>query len=350
VESSLPSVTIAQRSPLPLTGVGMRKRAAFYTQLARQLDAGIGVVRSLRTLAGQGGSRRLAHAAAAMADHVEAGNRLSAAFAQHPNVFPPNEVRMIEGLEHAGREPEAMLRIARLLDRLALARARVIAGMIYPAVMLWAAFCLLPLVLAYVFGGPEAATRALLGQLRALAIGVGAWLALGMLFRSIPRHSALRVATHAAALVVPLLGKLFRRLALTRFADTFQALYVAGVTAPEAMSRAALACGNDFIGSRILRVAPLVADGALVSAALARSGVIPTLDLNLIEVGEQGGKLDAALAKFAQYEQEDLEIGIERLARILPTAAILLMVTILGAMVLAQWGAHFGAIERIMGR
>lgn len=346
----LPLVNIPKRSPFPFLGVSMRKRAAFYTQLARMLQAGIGVGRCLDTLAGQGGSWRLARAAQAMAAHVQAGGRLSEAFAQHPNIFPPNETRVIEGAEYAGREPDAMLGIARLLDRLALARGKVVAGMIYPAACLGVAFVGLPLAIAYVVSGPMAALRVLLAELQVLGIAAAIWFVALVAFRSIPQRSALRVGVHALALALPLFGKTFRRLALTRFADTFEGLYSAGVMVPEAMARAATACGNDFIGSRILSTAPMVAEGTPVSAALARSGVIPQLALNIIQVGETSGKLEASLQKFAEYQREDLEIGIERLARILPTAALFLMIVVLAYMVLKAWGAYIGSMQQMIGR
>lgn len=349
MEPQLSTMTLPQRSPLPFTGVSMRKRAAFYTQLARMLQAGIGVGRCLATLAGQGGSWRLSRAASAMAAQVQAGNRLSEAFAQHPNIFPSNEVRVMEGAEHAGKEPDAMLAIARLLDRLALARSKVMAGLIYPAFCLGVAFIGLPLVITYLLSGTDAALRVLLGQLEVAGIVAAIWLAVVVLFRSIPQGSGLRVGVHALVLGVPLFGKTFRRLALTRFADTFQGLYAAGVMVPEAMARAASACGNDFIGERILRKTPMVTQGTPVSVALSQSGVIPQIAVNLIEVGEMSGKLDATFEKFAEYQREDLEIGIERLARILPTIALFLMIAILAYMVLRAWGAYIGGINQALG-
>jgi len=349
VAEQLPTVVIPQRSPLPFMGVSLRKRAAFYTQLARTLQAGIGIERGLAMLARQGGSWRLSRAAAAMAAHVAAGNPLAQAFARHPNIFPANEVRVIEGAARAGREPEAMLHIARLLDRIALARGKVVAGLIYPGACLLAAFVGLPLGIAYVLGGSEAALKLFLGQLGSAAVIAAVALAVYVAFHLIPNDSPLKTAVHGLALWVPLFGKQFRRLALARFADTFQSLYAAGMMLPEAMSRAAMACGNAFIGGRILRVAPQVTNGAPLADALAQTRVVPLIGLNLIQTGEISGKLDASLEKFAQYQHEDLELGIERLAKILPIIAIFLMIIILACAVLSAWGAYIGGLTSAMG-
>ncbi|HUT34054.1 MAG TPA: type II secretion system F family protein [Planctomycetota bacterium] len=328
----------------------MRKRAAFYSQLARMLQAGIGVGRCLATLAGQGGSYRLARAAQAMARHVAAGNPLAEAFAHHPNIFLANEVRVIEGASRAGREPDAMLAIARLLDRLATARTRVVAGMIYPVACLGVAFIVLPLVLAYftgMFGGVGHVLRV---QFCVLGIAAGVWLGLLVAFRSIPEGSRTRVGVHAFALGLPLFGKILRRLAMARFADTFHSLYVAGVMMPEALARAATACGNAYIGSRILGVVPEVTRGGSVAAALAQSGVIPVMGVNLIETGEVAGKLEDQLQRFAEYQSEDLEVGIERMTKILPTAALFLMIIILAYAVLAAYGAYISGAMNLVNQ
>jgi len=341
-----PQIPIPRRSRLPFMGVSLRKRSAFYTQLARTLNAGIGPVRALGILAGQRGSVRLARAAAAMAADTQAGRRLSEAFARHPNLFPPNELRMIEGAGFAGREPETMLRIAQLLDRIAYAKGRVLAGLVYPGFCLIAAFAGLPLLVAFFTGSVEAVLR---GQAVVAATVLAAWLAVAVVFRSVSDSSALKGVVHATALHVPLFGKLLRRLALARFAETFRCLYEAGVMVPEAMERAAAACGNSHIGGRIARTVPSVRQGTSVTEALGRSGVIPVIGLNLIEIGEHAGALDSSLQKFAEYQHDDLELGIERLARILPTAAIFLMILILAYTVIRAWGAYIGGMNSLMG-
>ena len=338
-----------RRSPLPLMGVSKRKRAAFYTQLARMLHAGIGPVRALGTLATQGGSWRLSRAAADMAAQCQMGGTLGEAFARHPNLFPPNEMRMIEAAGLSGTAPETLLRLARLLDKLANSASKVIAGLIYPCLCLCVAFGALPLLVAYFVGSAGSATRVLLAQLGVVGVLIGGVLLLVTAFRYLSEQSGARVALHAFVLHVPLFGKLFRRLALARFADTFQCLYAAGVMVPEALARAATACGNAWIGSRILRVAPMVKEGVPLAVALAQSGVVPRIGLNLIEVGEQAGELEATLQKFAEYQHDDLDVGVDRLTKILPTMAIFLMILILAYAVLTAWGAYIGNINKALG-
>jgi type II secretory pathway component PulF len=322
--SSEPStIEIPRRSPLPFTGVSKRHRSFFYTQVARMLSVGISPARTLTTLAGQRGSRRLSRAATDMAARVESGARLAEAFARHPNIFPTNEVRMIEASEYGGKAPETMLRIARFLDTLRTFWLRVVTGLIYPAILLLVAIVFIPLLIAFFVGDPVKVLRV---QLISAATTAGVLLAAVIAWRSFSSLSAARVLIDGFVLHIPIFGGLARKLALARFADTMEALYSAGVHVPEALARAGMACGNASIARRIVDCVPLVQAGTPLSEALAQSGAMPFLALNLLEVGEVSGTLDDALRKFAENEHEDLVFAIDRLAKILPNVIYALVV------------------------
>ncbi len=350
MSSATATVELKPRSPLPLMGVSRRARAAFYIQLARMLSAGLGPPRALSLLAGQGGSLRLRRAARAMAAHTAAGGSLPEAFAAHPNLFPPNEVRMIEASARAGRLPEVLQRVAASLERLAATRSKIISGMIYPGFCLFAAFVGLPLVVTYLTR-PSAAFVGLVETYAARIVGGACgFVGLFVLYRLLADRTGLSRVFHFLALRLPLFGKLNRRAALGRFADAFQCLYASGVLLPEALERAALACGNAYIGSRLARVVGMVRDGVPLSEALRQSGVIPVVGLNLVETGEQAGELAASLQKFRDYQQEELVIGLDRLSRILPMLAIFAMIVVLAAAVLAAWSKYIGGITNLMGQ
>lgn len=348
-EPAMP-VEIKARSPLPFTGVSRRSRAAFYLQLARMLSAGLGPPRALRLLAGQGASRRLRRAARVMADHTAAGGALVEAFAAHPNLFPPNEVRMIEASARAGRLPDVLQRLAASLERVASTRAKIATGMIYPGFCLFIGLVALPLVVAYLTAPRETFLR--IAGIYAVAFAGGACglTALFVLYRLVADRTGLRPALDFLALRLPLFGKINRKAALGRFADALQCLYASGVLLPEALERAALACGNAFISSRLAGVAGMVRDGVPLSQALRHSGVVPAIGLDLVETGEQAGELASTLERFRDYQQEEFTIGLDRLGRILPLLAMMVMIVVLAAAVLKAWGRYIGGIQSMLGR
>jgi type II secretory pathway component PulF len=333
-----PRVIEMQRpSCLPFTRTTRRKRAAFYTQLAHMLDVGIGPVRALRSLAEYRGMWRLTRAARGMIPVIQDGATLAEAMARYPNVFPENEVRMVEASQRAGNVPGALLNLARAHERVRRFWRKFITKLIYPSFILFAAWFAIPLFVATFFGD---VVGVLFLKLRQTAVLAGGWLVLLTWWRFLGNVSFIKRVIHRLILGIPWLGTLARRLALARFAELFECLYSAGVRVPEAMSRAALACGNAVLASRLDAVVPMVVDGHSVTEALARSRAMPSLGLNFIEVGETTGKLDETLLKFAEYQRVDAETLLMRLATIIPLVIYLTVIFIMAVQVVSFY-RHF---------
>ncbi|NQT87595.1 type II secretion system F family protein [bacterium] len=308
-------IELRRSSPLPFTRTSRRKRAVFYTQLAHMLDVGISPTRALRTLAEQRGSWRLSRAAAKMVAAIQEGTSLAGAMAEQPNAFPEDEVRMVEAAQHGGAVPDTLLRLAKAHERVRRFWRKFITKLIYPSIIVLAAWFVLPLFVAAFLGGFD---ELLISKLIDLVTLVGGSMAVVTWWRFIGNISVFKRLVHGFILWVPLFGTLARRLATARFAEMFECLYSAGVRVPEAMSRAALTCGNAVLARRLLSVVPMVVEGSSLTEALAQSRAIPSMGMNFIEIGETSGKLDETLLKFAEYQRVDAETLLMRLATLLP--------------------------------
>lgn len=332
-------VDISRPSPLPFTGLSRRTRSLFYIQLGRMLDVGLAPVRSLQTIGGQRGSGRLSRAALDMAAHVQDGGSMASALARHPNLFPANEVRLLEAAERTGKVAEAMLRISRFLDTMRRLWRKLITGLLYPVFIGLMLYALIPLLFAALFpdkfGDP---VDVLIRKLVEIGMAFGAGLVVLTAWRSFSSLSPVRVLLHGLLLHLPVFGGLSRRLSVARFADTFEGMYVAGVPTPEAMARSALACGNAAIGRRILGTVRLVREGASITEALGASRAMPPMLLNMIATGEESGKLEEALHKVAEYEREDAGVTIERMAKVIPMIMLFSIIALQAYLVLQAWG------------
>ncbi|MFW6163426.1 MAG: type II secretion system F family protein [Planctomycetota bacterium] len=338
---------IPPRSPLPLTGVSKRRRALFYTQLARMLRAGLSPVKALTTLSRQAGSRRLARAAGQMAAHIQDGGTLGSAFARQPNLFPRHEVRMVEAAERGGDAPTTMGRIAGFLDELVAAQRRALTGMIYPALCLFLVFIVLPNVAWFFL--PDVFPRVWPYQVMLLAGAVAAWLAGAVVWRSLTALSAIRSVVHGVLNCVPVVGGVLRKLAWARWANTFKCLYTAGVLVHEALVVSGRACGNAVIGARIVRAAPAVREGTPIAEALASARAVPSLAVELLAVGEEAGKLDEALARFAQYQEEELTTSIQRLSRVLVVLVILGYILVMVFLIFMVFSVLLSTYQEALG-
>lgn len=300
---------------LPFLGISRKKRIAFYTQLEYMLDAGIPPVRSLRAAAEREGSARFRKVILAMADHIEAGGSLTSAFDQHPAIFPPLERRMMGAAERGGNISRALSVIARFQTDMRHLWVRFWMDMIYPGILLFTALVVCPMLKAVFLGGVENLMASLAwNAARLLAI----LLIVIVVFRWLNSMPFTRGVLHRIALRLPLFGKAFHRLAKTNFAKALASLYVSGLPVREAYRESAKSSGNEIVTRRLADSARVLEEGGNLSQAIAASGQFDAMALGMISTGEESGKLDFMLNKYADFEEQEAVNQLKILSKTLP--------------------------------
>lgn len=303
------------RHVLPFSGVSRRSRGRFYVMLAQTLEAGIPVLRALEIMAGQTHSSAFRGAAIHMRDRVREGETLAKAMEELPGVFPAPEVRMIEAAERAGRAPLIIDRLGDLLTWASNTQRTFYTGLIYPAVLLFTALVFLPVFTAFFLGGLEDVLLAIAWNAFAVALyAAGIW----MLWKILVGDDRGRYWIDRILTRTPLIGPARRKMALARFARMLEILYGAGISLRDAVRYAALGCGNEYIARRLLPAEGGIAEGLTLAEALRETHVIPSMGMGMIEVGEQSGGLEISLRKYTEYEEQEVMLGIELMAKYLP--------------------------------
>ncbi len=108
----------------------------FAQELCALLAAGIGLVESLQTLAEKEERAPVRQVLDAVIRTVSAGAPLSAALAEHPAAFPALFVATVKAAEKTGDLPEALARFVAYRSQIDAVRKRVVAALIYPALLL----------------------------------------------------------------------------------------------------------------------------------------------------------------------------------------------------------------------
>ena len=331
-------------SILPFTGLRRKTRRFFYMELGQMLDAGIPTLRSLKTLSEKHYSKRLSRALADCTQHIQDGGTLASGLKQHPLLFPSLEVRLIEVAEYAGSLPAALTRIAEFLERVMAFWRQLFNGLIYPAFLLIVAFIVIPLFQAFFLGRFDEVLWITLWRLARFA---GWVLILVIGWKALKHLDGMRYIIHSLVLQIPIFGRLARRVAHARFANIFECLYSIGVPVPEALTRAALACGNERVAQRILKAIPIVKDGGSIREGLFASMEFNPIALSIVEVGEMSGKLDASLRKYAEHENQEAAYTLDSMAKIVPTMIYLMVMLYLAIMILQGFSAYFSMIDTI---
>ena len=112
---------------------------------------------------------------------------------------------------------------------------------------------------------------------------------------------------------LPLVGSIFERIALARFAKTFAIMGRAGVPIVTSLNIVAEVVGNKFIGSRVAGMGAGVARGESLYLTAQRSEIFLPLVLQMIAVGEESGNLPELLDEVSDFYDGEVEYDVDRL-------------------------------------
>jgi len=170
----------------------------------------------------------------------------------------------------------------------------------------------------------------------ALVTAVGV-LAVGVAFAASLRTTWGRWVFDRFKLTMPILGAVFRKAAISRFARTFGTLLGSGVPVLQALTIVKEATGNVVVGKVISRVHESVKEGETVTAPLRTSSVFPPMIVGMVDVGEQTGALPDMLLKIADNCDEEVDDAVSAMTSLLEPIMIVFLAVVVGSIVIAMF-------------
>jgi type II secretory pathway component PulF len=325
--------------------------------LATLLGAGFPLDRALAAVTSVAARQDVADALAAVRERVRGGAQLADAFAEHPGIFPRLAVGMTRAGERGGQLADAIERLATQLEREQALRSRIAAALTYPAVLAVAGVLVLGVLLGYVLprfadllADAGAALPRSTALLLAAADAAGRWwpVAAGACVvvigaaTSALRTDAGRRRAHELMLRVPVLGPLRACAASARLARTLGTLLGAGLPVMAALEIAASGLADEAVAAEVRRAREEVRAGGRLAAALGRWRTFPALLIQMMEVGEEGGRLPEMLERAAAALEHQLERGLDRLVRLAEPLMILVLGGAIGFVALSLLQAIYG--------
>src|SRR6266446_2656037 len=245
-----PQIPAVRRLTLTLPMVGRRVKPAALTGFTRQLatlvEAGMPLLRGLRILQEQSESRALKRVIGELAAAIESGNSFTEALAMHPNVFSPLYLNMVKAGEIGGALEVTLKRLAEFMEKARKIKGKVKAAMFYPCAVLFVAAAILTLLMVYIVPRFREIFEGLLGHATMpaftmfvlnLSQAVKSHFLVGLLVVAMLGAVGLlglrtkwgRWSFDHFKLAMPLLGPVFRKLAISRFSRTLGTLVNSGV-------------------------------------------------------------------------------------------------------------------------
>jgi len=357
----------AAARPKKRRGAGGRVRVKYITQFARQLstlqDAGLPILRSLRILEEQQRSGTFKRVIGYVADDIEGGSTLSEAMGRHPRTFDRLLVSMVAAGETGGVLDLILSRVADFMEKAQKLKSRVKSAMIYPAVVLTAAFLILLGLMTFVVPNFQTALSEMteggeLPRITQIVLAISGWIAfrygwavlLGVpfaaifLLRVVKQFRVGRLVVDTVKLKLPVLGQLTSKVSVTRWTRTLGTLISAGVPILDAITVTRETAGNEVFANMLGNVHNSIRQGDTFAGPLRQSKTVDLIVSNMVAVGEETGDLDKMLLKVADNYDEQVDVLVASLMSMLEPVMIL----ILGGMVLTIVLAIFAPMIQII--
>lgn len=279
-------------------------------------------------------------------DLVIDGMSLSDAMARSPDTFPRVYVAMVEAGETGGFLDVVLAQIADFQAREKELKGKVMAALMYPAILLVLAIGVLIFLLVFfiprfqlVFQGFNAElpliTQMIVGvseAVRSYGLFIGAAIVIGVLsLRSWFKSEKGRRAWEGLILRAPTLGPLIAQFAMARFCRMLGTLLGAGVPLINALNVARRSIGNQILVDAVSDSIDRVKEGKPLGKSLAQNrDLFPGAVVEMISVGEESGKLDTELLRIATVTEGDLDRQLKTVVALAEPLMLFLIAALVG--------------------
>jgi len=148
---------------------------------------------------------------------------------------------------------------------------------------------------------------------------------------------------------VPILGSILRKVAVARFCRTLSTLLASGVPILDGLDITARTAGNAVIEDAIQVTRTSIERGETISAPLRETNVFPSMVVQMINVGETTGALDAMLSKIADFYEDEVDTAVAGMLTLMEPVMIALLGGIVGGIVIAMYMPIFSLISKLTG-
>jgi len=353
---------------LKIPGFGGRVKdkdlTVFTRQIATMINAGLPLVQSLEVLASQQLNKRFKRVLIKIRQDVEGGSTFAASLKQHPTVFTPLYMSMVEAGEAGGFLDTVLNRLAGYIEKSMTLRRKVKGAMIYPATIITVAVAVVIFLLIFViptfkalFQGFGAAlplpTRIVLELSRLvkthLLAGLGTLVGAVFGLRFYYRTEKGKKIIDSLLLRLPVIGQLIRKVSVAKFTRTLGTLLSSGVPILDGLNITARVAGNKVVEEAILKTRSSIAEGKTIADPLGASGIFPPMVVQMISVGEQTGALDSMLAKIADFYDAEVDQAVSNLTTLLEPIMIVFLGVVVGGLIIAMYLPIFKLVT-VVGR
>ncbi|MBI4972836.1 MAG: type II secretion system F family protein [Candidatus Omnitrophica bacterium] len=320
-------------------------------QLSSLIESGVNILNSLNIILTQTSDKYLKSVLSDIIGKIKDGRSLSESLSSHPYLFSHLYASIIHSGEIGGNVDQALKRLADFLEKEEEFKNSLIAALTYPFFVLVVGALTVVVLLTFVI--PRFVTMFTdMGQVLPLPTRVLInlsgflrgywWFILAIIFmviffcKRLYNKPAGKMQLDRIKLKAAILGNIILKTEVGRLMRTLSLLLSSGIPIVQSLELSSMAIENQVLKLEVQKFKEQINAGASFSDCLKNSKLFPAFLTNIINVGEETGRLEAALLRIADTYERDTDRALKGFSRLLEPLIILVVGLIVGFIVLSM--------------
>ena len=320
-------------------------------QLASLLRAGVPLLRSLEIISSQATEKSFKSIFEKIHSDIKEGGSLSSAISNYPRIFSNFYVFMIKAGENSAQLAQSLATIANYREKQQDIVSKVKSALVYPLVMLLVGLGTVIFMLTFVMPRLMDIFSDIKEQLPLITkiliflsdfiknnwpYLLGSICLIIFIILRERKKKYFNAGLSRLKLQIPFIKNFELKKELARFSRTLEVLIRSGIPILKALGLTIPILDNQVFKKDFLRAKEELEDGASLGNSLKKSKLFPSFVISLISIGEESGRLDAALGELADNYEKELDGSIKIFTTLLEPVLILIMGLLVGFVVMAM--------------
>jgi type II secretory pathway component PulF len=353
--------TVAEKKSVSNAGWGARLRKItdhvsakdliiFTKQFRSMLHAGVPLMRLLQVLETQTQNSALKQAVINISSSIKEGSTLHMAMERNSRIFSPLYYNLVRAGEVSGNVPEILARLIYIIEHEAKIKSDIKSALQYPFMVTIALVIAFFVLLTFVI--PKFATmfdragltlplptKIAMGMYQFISgywyLGLGGLIVLVIGLRYFLKSDQGQYIKDTLILQLPLVGPLFIKAIMSRFASIFSILQSSGVPIMVSMKVLSGAIGNKAIAAEFNKVREQMHEGKGIADPLRHAKYFTPMVIDMIAIGEESGNIEEMLQQVAVHYDDEVAYAVKGMSEAIGPVLIVGLAAVVGFFAMA---------------
>jgi len=345
-------------------GVPVKDIVFFTRQMTTFINAGVSLTKSINNIGHSQKNIVFRRILNDVYEDINAGSDFSSALAKHPTAFDQMYVNIIKAGEATGQLEKSLDSLAIYMEKSAAMKQAIKSAMMYPKFVMGFTVLIVIGIIKFIipvfedmYGGmgaelpaPTAFLIFLSGLFESNLLEIiGIIILLVILKKFAFKTKIVNNMWDKFTINVPTFGSLVQQIIITKVTSTLSLMMSSGTPIIQCLNIAGKVSNNNEYETAMEKAIVDVKNGVELSVALKRTNRWPDIMIQLIETGEETGKIDELMQKVADYFDEEVQVKIKGFASLIEPLLIVVMGVVIGGIVIAIYLPMFGMGDVMRG-